>query len=329
MSEAPPEISPFVPVINMTELELRLGSLMANYRDALRIVTRLPRIGRLETTLSNSQRQRRRWVIRPFVRIFVESHIRSKVNAIVAVLRIEASPLIDDANDDSKKIESWTRQLRELSKMLRGWAGSFGLLTRAPLMAAFLPLFGAVLTQLVGINISGWDAFVSSVAKLGQSASRASIVAFLELLALLLLYVYILFSAVVVGFGFRCKRAIFSGGKTEPDLFRRDIFTTDQRVEIWRQIPETNIYHAENEVFETLRIKKPIEFPLDIVASVTPYFVLVVAIVIAAWLLLTLRTGHLPSFSQFLILLVFLFLVVSYIYSGVSYYRDRIKHKTM
>ena len=318
-----------VPAINMVQLEQRLEKLVGDYRNALRIVARLPRIGRLKTTTTPSGRVRRRWVIRPFVGIFVESHIRSKLDAIAAVLSIEATELVDDSNEDSKKLKSWIKQLRALSKMLRGWKGSFTLLTKAPLLAALLPLFGAILGQLVGIDISGAAAFGSSITKLGQSAGSDSILTFLKFLAVLLLYSYILFSAVVVGFGFRGKRAIFSGGKTEPDFFNRDMFHHDKRVDEWQQIPKTNIYHVENDLFEVLRIKKPTEFPLDIVASFTPYFVLVVAIIFAARLVITLRTGQLPSIWQFLSLLVFLFLLFNYVYSSVSYYRDRIRDKVV
>ena len=302
---------------------------MTNYQDALRIVTRLPRIGRLETSDSKSGRKRRRWVVRPFVRIFVESHIRSKVDVIVTVLNLETSPLIDEASNETQKIKSWTRQLRAFSKRLRGWAGSFGLLTRAPLMTALLPLFGAFLTQMVGISFSNWESFGTSIAKLGQSAPRASIVASLKLVALMLLYCYMLFSTVVVGFGFRGKRAIFSGGETEPDFSRRDMFTTESSVEVWDRIPNTNIYHAENELFKTLRIEKTTEFPLDIVASFTPYFVLVILIVFAVGLVLKMWAGQRPSFWQFFFLLVLLLLTVDYIYSGVSSYRERIKRRNV
>jgi hypothetical protein len=213
--------------------------------------------------------------------------------------------------------------------MLHGWKGSFTLLTRAPLLAALLPLFGAILAQLVGINISSPVAIGSSIAKLGQSAGWAAIVTLLKLLAVLLLYAYVVFSAVVVGFGFRGKRAIFSGGKTEPDFFSRDIFNKDKRVEEWQQIPKTNIYHDENDLFEVLLIKKPTEFPLDIVASFTPYVVLAFAVIITAGLVMTLKSGQLPSIWQFLTLLVFLFLLFNYIYSSVSYYRDRVRDKVV
>lgn len=318
-----------VPAINIFQLEQCLEKLIGDYRNALRVVARLPRIGRLHTTSSLSKRKSRRWVIRPFVGIFVESHIRSKVDAIVAILSIEATALTEDSNEDIRKLKSWIKQLKGLSKMLHGWKGSFTLLTRAPLLAALLPLFGAILAQLVGINISSPVAIGSSVAKLGQSAGWAAIVTLLKLLAVLLLYAYVVFSAVVVGFGFRGKRAIFSGGKTEPDFFSRDIFNKDKRVEDWQQIPKTNIYHDENDLFEVLLIKKPTEFPLDIVASFTPYVVLAFAVIITAGLVMTLRSGQLPSIWQFLTLLVFLFLLFNYVYSSVSYYRDRARDKVL
>lgn len=318
-----------VPAINMIQLEQCLEKLIADYRNALRIVARLPRIGRLTTTITNSGRVRRRWVIRPFVGIFVESHIRSKADAIAAVLSIEATELVDDSNEDNKKLKSWIKQLKALSKMLHGWKGSFALLTRAPLVAALLPLFGAIVAQLVGIDISGAAAFGRSLTKLGQAAGSDSFFTFLKFLGLLLFYCYILFSFVVVGFGFRGKRAIFTGGKTEPDIFSRDIFHKDLRVEEWHQLPATNIYHVENELFEVLRIKKPMEVPLDIVASFTPYFVLAFAIIAAVAVVTTLWAGQRPSIAQLLMLVAFLFLSYNYVYSSISFYRDRLRDKVL
>jgi hypothetical protein len=328
--------SSLIPPLDLVVIESRLGELIDNYRNALRIVSRLPRIGRLETSISrtfkgqkpiSSSRLRHRWVIRPFVRLFVEVHIRAKIEGIIRVLNVEGMSLADDSDDRAKKIKLWIKRLHEFRRMLLGWGSLYGVLTKAPLISTLLPLLGAVLLQLSGVDFSGASAFGTSVTKLAQSGGWAFVLGLLKVMAVIILYLYMLFSAVVVGFGFRCKRAIFNRGETVPDLFERNPFVRE--IENWSEIPTTNIYQTENRLFETLQVPKPTEFPLDLVATFVPYFSFVFALVISVDLLKTWKGGSTLSIWETLAGAAFWFLVVNFFTSGLANFRERVRSKNI
>lgn len=310
--------------INMAQLEPKLDDLLSQYRNALMIIARQPRIGRWRTTTRASGlergRDRRRWVIRPFARVFVESHIRSRINVIVRILKVELIRLTD--NDDAKRLQTWTKRMSDVKRMLPGWTGFYGLLAKAPVIPILFPILGAAISRLLGVDFSGAGEFTTSTMKLAQSGNWQTIFRALLVLAMLLVYVYMLFSAIVVGIGFRFKRAIFAGGSTFPDVLDRLVFDRVWRVEKWKDLPETNIYHVENEVFDAFRVPKPREFPLDLVASTRPYLVFAITIFVTVGL----KTAGSISWQQVVFMLALWFASFSYCYSGIVSYRERVKN---
>ena len=75
--------------------------------------------------------------------------------------------------------------------------------------------------------------------------------------------------------GFRIKRAIFTGGKTVNKLFEKPDETESI---LWVNFPDTNIYHLENQVFETIGIPKPKEFPLDFVMNFAVFYIIIIIV---------------------------------------------------
>lgn len=321
--------------IKLSEVEESLPTLIESYRDALRIASRLPKIGWHRTRVyrglkdiqSSSGRVRHRLVIRSFVLLFVEAHIRGKIANIVRLLEIEMISLSENEDGPRKKIGSWTKQLNKLRKMLPGWGRWYGLLTRAPLTSTVVPLIGAVLLPLSGVDFSGPEPFASSVTRLVQFGGLPTIVGLLKVVAVILLYVYVLFATVVVGFGFRCKRAIFDSGETAADLFEKNTFINE--VEKWEGMPETSIYQKENSLFEALRFKKPAEFPLDLVVTFKPYFCLVFAIGFSVEFVQAVASWRWPSVGHIFLFLAFWYLVINQSYSAISHYRDRRTNKAV
>ena len=325
---------PLVGVIDAAQLEPQLTELVGCYRAALRVVSRLPKFGRVKATVITKREQpngaerrvrERRRVARPFVRLFVEAHIRARIEVIIDVLSIETIS-VGEGDAETKKFELWIKNLNELRDKLRGWGRYYGLLTKAPIISALLPFIGAVVLQLVRIDISGTTAFGSSVMKLMQANGWSSLFAIAKLAAVMLLYLYMLFAAVVVGFGFRGKRAIFNAGETMHDLF---MIPSIKETEQWDGMPRRNIYHTENELFKSLGVTKAREFPLDLVVTVVPYFLLGFASIMVFGIVQQLRAGVLPSLGKLLLSLFSCGVVAIFLYSVVAYYKERRKIAAM
>ena len=345
-----PELSLSVTSIDLEVLEPRLKELVSHYRNALRFVARLPRIGRHRTRIFrvrgekkrkagplpsrnrmvrlrlhilrflSGRRIGRRWVVRQFVSLFVEAHIRTRLERIIKILSIEGISLNDDSDEQTKKIAFYVKRLKEIRESLIDWGRLYGLLTKAPLVSMFLPLAIAIVLRLWGIDFSGTKGLLESAAKLG---AWLFLLTLLKLVAGVGLYLYMFFSAAMVGFGFRCKRAIFAGGEIPKDPFERDHLVAE--IEKWDRVPETNIYQAENSLFHALRIQKPKEFPLDLVATFVPYYSLIVAVLFAVQLVLNLKHGAGLSISTVFPVALFGFLAAKFFVSGWLQYRDRAK----
>lgn len=297
--------SVLVPAVDLSQLEERLSKLVDAYRGALRAVSRLPRFGKLKTVIVEisasgapqpPQEQKRR-VVRAFVQLFVEAHIRVKIDALIELLQVEAISL--KGTDETKKIEVWIKRLRDTKKILLGWGRYYRLLTKIPLLSVLLPLLGAFLLQTVrGV---GWRELLSPST------------------LILLFYIYVLVAPIVIRYGFRCKRAIFCGGKTVPV---RLVWPSRPETELWKDFPKIDIYDAENELFEALRKRKSREFPLDLVFSVIPY----VALVFVSWAsfdeLQKIWAGH-RSVVYLVGALGAWLMVAFFFYSPIKYYRQR------
>ena len=160
--------------------------------------------------------------MRAFVQLFVEAHIRAKIDVLIELLNIDAISLKED-DPNTKKIEGWIKRLRDIREMLLGWGRYYRLLTKIPLLSALLPLLGAFLLQV--IRAAGWRELLSPKS------------------FILLFYLYAIVAPLVIRYGFRCKRAIFCGGVTVPV---RLMWPTRGETEVWKQVPKVDIYDAEN-----------------------------------------------------------------------------------
>lgn len=252
-----------VQTVDLDKLEMRLEKLMESYRDALKYVEHLPSIGRVgvkyhEEKQSTDQRCERggvsrvrnpshRWVARSLVRLFMESHIKSKLEVIIRYLRIERSVCIKEpeSNNRAKKLNTYINQLDEFKKTLFNWNQPVTVVAKAPWLPAVIALATPVLVQLIGIS--------------------SGLLHTLIVLGVILLEMYMFLSPLPLRLGFRVKRAIFAEGKT-----LRGLFEDSAELITWVNFPRTNIYQVEDQVFEVIGVPKPKEFPLDVVMGFTP-----------------------------------------------------------
>ncbi len=129
------------------------------------------------------------------------------------------------------------------------------------------------------------------------------------------------FSFTILPFGFRFKRAIFSGGRTQAQLFS-NLGRRSYEFHIWA-LPTPNIYQLEREVFQLLGTKKPKEFPIDFVLDITPYLLFVIAIGATAELVSILISGEIPGLWFYVLAIVLWFSIIFIVLSGRHQYLVR------
>lgn len=248
------------------------------------------------------------WVARSLVRLFVESHIRSKLEVIIRYLRIETSACIKEpeSNERAKKLKSYINQLDEFKKTLSGWNQPGKVVVEAPWLPAVIALATPALFQLIGKD---------TTVQLSLHALAA--------LGLLLLYMYMLLSPLPIHLGFRVKRAIFVEGKTKI----RGYFRKHKLIK-WVGFPKTNIYQLEDQVFEVIGVPKPREFPLDFVMAFLPFYFFLTAIVILEEAVNQLISGTLELWSIFAFV-VFWAMAGQYFRWARNEVRQRKKQKEM
>jgi len=269
--------------IDLDSLEANLETLMKCYRDALRFVERLPRLGRVRVEYLNEKRNgtphnwitnginrlakpSNRWVARSLTRLFLEAHIRSKLEEIIRFLRIEGALEIKESetNKRAKRIKSLIAPLDELQKALFSWKQRGAIFARLPFLPVVIALATPFLASYTGIDFSSTkDVAKSVLARTQAGGLTRSIV----LAAILLGELYMLLAPLVTSLGFRIKRAILAGGTTEWRLF------DDPEYIRWLEFPTINAYQIENQVFTTIDIPKPREFPLDFVLAFLPFYI--------------------------------------------------------
>lgn len=276
--------------IDLDTLEPHLETLMKSYRDSLRFVEGLPRLGRVQVEYPDEKaierkwiaraiyrvtNPSRRWVARPLVRLFVEAHIRTRLEVIIRLLRIEASASIKDpeSNARSKKLKSVIAPLDELQKALFSWKQRGALFARIPILPVLIALATPFLARYTGINFSGARSIAESTIERAQSGGLTRSIV---LAAILLGELYMIFAPSVTSLGFRIKRAILAGGATAWRLF-----DVPEQIR-WVTFPTTNTYQIENQVFDVIAVPKPREFPLDFVMGFLPFYVLVATVLFSA-----------------------------------------------
>jgi hypothetical protein len=276
--------------VDLDVLETHLETLMKCYRDSLRFVEVLPGFGRVRVEYPDDKSPKRkgiaqalyrvtnpghRFVVRSLVRLFVEAHIRTRLETLVRLLRIEASASIKDSesNARAKKLKALIAPLDDLQKALFSWKQRGALFARFPLLPVLIALATPFLAGYTGINFSGAKSIGESIMTKAQSGGLTRSLA---VAAILLGELYMLLAPALTSLGFRIKRAILAGGKSVWRLF-------DEPEHIrWVSFPTTNAYQIENKVFEVIAVPKPKEFPLDFVMGFLPFYVLIIAVLFSA-----------------------------------------------
>lgn len=264
-------------------IETSLDRLLECYRQALRAVELLPAHGgvprgqlvvqivqpnntavrgfkRLRTSWSqnrirNADWFRYRFAVRPLARMFLGSHVRSKLRSIADRLEVERLAIGHMNKNEIKQLDTVIENLRyfdnRLSPRRTGWFKWF-----AGIWAIIAPLLTAYLTTSGLLNIT-------KIADAGNLASFLLYFGYSVLLVSFPLFFYFGLGA------FRWKRLILLG-----QIGDINIEIADNAVLRWTLAPQTNTYEYENQFFESLGLPKPREFPWD--AVISPIVVLLI-----------------------------------------------------
>jgi hypothetical protein len=327
--------------LDLGALDSYLPELIRGYRTALKSVETLPGSfatlpvlrytlqgsipadpAELKRSISSRNKRSRRLVSRGLVGLFVDAHVRAKLQDILRLLSIERMGVLAD-EEAAKKLDFYIKEIDQVLKMLSERSRSRFWLANSPLVSSLLAFAAPILIGLVGIDISGSAALGASVSNLVQSQGVETLIHIVWFVLLVLLYLYIIFAPVAVTFGFRVKRAIFSGGFSEENVFDWRPVIHDRDIAYWPGLPTLNIYHLETKLFEMFGAAKKREFPLDFVLSILPYFTWTFAIIYTVAVSSALISGKSPGFENVCALLAFWFLSVTSVIGAVRNYRMR------
>ncbi|HEY4711827.1 MAG TPA: hypothetical protein VIH69_04005 [Dehalococcoidia bacterium] len=243
--------------LDINAIEATLDELLEHYRQALRAVELLPTWGHVpnreylveiappfDQTMSH-------FVVRGLVRMFLRSHIQSKLRAITDHLQVERFASGHRDANTSKRLGDIIRKLRAYDKCLAQrktlWLRLLGWIwpVAAPMLSTYLTtLFipGLGVVRGLGYIVAGLIYFAS----VGW---------------------FPLFIFVGLG-GFSSKRLILLGQTGD-----MSIGSTTDTVLNWVPMPQANTYEAEDRLFGTLGLPKPEEFPWDVMLA-PPIFLL-------------------------------------------------------
>jgi hypothetical protein len=264
----------------------------------------MPVLGRSKIS---GTRSGRRLGSRFFTRVYVETHVRDRLETIRRCLQLERMAMPSAGQEDAiKRLEE---QLGDALEPLLGWRRLLGLVARLPPVAAVVPILTALVSLPLGGTVTRHDAVTALVA-LGATA--------------LVLWVLIVWPSVRLGF--RVKRAILCGGcdvarpiANIPGEVCWEGFPVGKVYEdrrLWRDLrksiagtnryappppfPKHNVYQAEVRVFDALGRRKPVEPPLDILLGFTLYILFILgALDVLALIRIFSHPGRL-SFEQWL-----------------------------
>ncbi|MCJ7575176.1 MAG: hypothetical protein MUO80_00560 [Dehalococcoidia bacterium] len=235
--------------LDINAIEPALDNLLEHYRQALRAVELLPGHGRVPNNELIVQigrpvdtKRRRLLAVRRLARMFLRSHIRSKLRTITDRLEVErlASGHMDV--NTLKRLDDIIGKLRDYDKSvfqrrtfwseLPGWLWPVA----APILFTALYKYLATLT----------------VTAAGVLVYIAIYLLFFVAFVWFPLYLYLALG------GFRWKRLILLGqiGDVNIDIVPNAILR-------WMRGPQANTYESENSFFATLGLPKPDEFPWD------------------------------------------------------------------
>jgi hypothetical protein len=302
--------------LDINTTETALDELLECYRQALRAVEWLPsfsRVPKSEYSLtilppvdqkrSRTKRPRTpslpartryadwiksRFAVRPLARMFLRSHIRSKLRDIADRLKIEqfASGHMDAST--SKRLDYIIRKLRTYDKSLTQ-RRTFWL----KLPGWIWPIAASLLTTYLGnLAFSHFEVTASAV-----------LVYIATYLLVIVMLVYLpLFSFFTLG-GFRWKRIILLGQSGDVNI---EIATN--AVLRWVPAPQENAYEYEDRFFRILGLPKSKEFPWDLL--LTPHIFLGATLALALFLV-ALASAIAITAPNWLILIPVVFFVLS------------------
>lgn len=275
--------------LDVHRLRSELDDLLIVYRSALMFVERLPTVSRHpvrapgywsnllrgRTDGPRPLRQRRRLIVRPLLRVFVEAHIRRQLLHLMRVLRIETLG-IHPSDARAKTLEEVLSSLAESEEGLFGWSRLRSAISKAPFVPAALAFAFAIYGVATGVDLTSSAAFGRTAAESARAIGWGGVARGLSVLLLGAVALYTILVSPSAVLGFKRKRALFCGGVTpEGDeiLGWPLLWLTGGRTE-WERFPGRSIYKAENEVFALFGVKKRHEFAVDLFLSPLPYFLL-------------------------------------------------------
>lgn len=271
---------------DVSPLSDQLSALLVAYRDVLVFAERLPRLGRVRIrrsappilvrdlpqsgaslavgsrTISGISRLEldpktgrskyldewdTRWMCRPLVCLYVHGHVRRHAENLCWQTRLQTL--------GSGKVDDSTRAvIAEFDRLvgLRSWRYLGRAATRIPVISSLIPAVSGI---IVAITLGAGNA--DDVDKLTRAATIVGIVALVMLVTIWLPSVLL---------GFNAKRQLLSGDLLATNTASVDPDGSAARAPSTRQpdLPKAVTYHLENVVYDTLQIRKPTEFSLDI-----------------------------------------------------------------
>jgi hypothetical protein len=261
--------------LDINAIEATVDNLLEHYRQALRAVEFLPEhgpvprdqflvqiaqpatpargpLGRLRRYLMRTRTRNADWIkstfaIRSLARMFLKSHIQSKLRSIVRSLEVErlSSGYMDASS--SAQLSAIIEKLRDYDKSL---ADKNTLLVKASgwvwrvLLPAAATYVGTCIFPPTAVSATGF------LAQLGLYIMVAALIIYGPL-----------FVFGELG-GFRWKRLILLGRTGDVNIS----IATDAVV-TWVTAPQKNTYQIEDNFFDTLGLPKPTEFPWDAIMS--------------------------------------------------------------
>lgn len=238
--------------VDVIELGKRLEGLLARYRVAIKIVDGWKFIER------NAVEGQKRLILKPLTKWYLEAHIRSRLVSISRALRIEKFRAVNQIDGDlHKKLSGYLEILEEASEVFFKWGNLLVFFTSLPLILTLLsPLIVGSVIDFTSYSLGNiLNEFMKALGQLFFSGDTGK-----ALLILLLIFPFTVLLASIIGLvegSFLAKRKIFLGQK---------------------------IYELETEVYKSLRVNKPIEFPLD--TLINPALVYLFGMLIALFFIL-------------------------------------------
>jgi hypothetical protein len=291
-------VSTIVESPHLDLLDQKMGILLAGYRDSLKFVDLLPVVGLIRASMEpmNSSEASSKWlrpfwgggmpgettfrqghqvtkpVVRPFVRLHVETHIRRQLLAITRRLRYEGLTL-QESDPRLKRFDFIQSRLGESVEALFGWSGMRRVLIKIPL----LPILGAgtiFFASLRGLEEPSTEALRKSLLQQVNTHSWGALLHQAIGIALIVcatFYVLYLLIVPIVAQGFNAKKALFArGGLSSPENnpLGRELYRV-----VWKNFPPCNIYRAEDEVFDVLGVEKRPELQADVIFAALSFLV--------------------------------------------------------